>query len=273
MNLVTSESIKYAPYTKIVTSAIGKTSPMPLHTHTFFEFIIVLDGTLRNTVSGVTKELKKGSIQLIRPQDEHTMSMRNHTHRDVYVMPEDLQAICNCIDPALYDELCEKPLTVDFTVSDFDLKQLEMRLNFFNGAENHDARTLHAAHVSVVTELFHLWQQARISDSSNLPLWLDELLRHLSTEEYLTMSVSDVIASTNYSHGHVCREFKKFFGVSLNDYLTAQKFSYAKSLLCDSAVTIAEIAERLNYGSASNFVIAFKKRFGETPTKWRKNQS
>ena len=269
MRTVTYEEIRRSPYTKIVTSSTID-SPMPLHNHTFFEFIICLDGTIKNTVDSVTLELKKGDVQLIRPQDEHTMTLKNHTHRDVYVMPKEFKAICDCIDPTLYEELSKTPFVINFSVSDFDLQQLEMRLNFFNDADRYDERTLRAAHTSIVTELLHLWHQSRQSNSSDTPPWLDELSRQLNTEKFLTMSVSDIIASTNYSHGHVCREFKKYFGVALNDYLTAQKFAYAKSLLCNSEITIAEIAERLNYGSASNFVIAFKKRFGETPTKWRK---
>lgn len=267
MRILNQAEIRTTPYTKIVTS-----KNLPIHKHTFFEFIVCLDGTMKNCVNGETHVLKKGDVQLIRPQDEHYFTAKNHTHRDVYVMPKTLKAICDCIDTELYEEVFEKPLTVNFSVSDFDLKRLEMKLNFFNNAEDYDKRHVSAAHSSIVSELFYLWQQALLKNSRILPPWLDELSRLLSTEDFITKNVSDIIAATNYSHGHVCREFKKHFGISLNDYLTAQKFSFAKSLLCNNDISITEIADRLNYGSASNFVIAFKKRFGETPTQWRKNQ-
>jgi AraC-like DNA-binding protein len=269
--IVTNGDGKKAPHIKTVTS--NTAFSLSLQKHSFFKFIIVLDGTLTLTVNGKAKEIKRGRVQLLRPEEEYSLFARKHVHCEVSVFPNAMQAICECIHPDLYSELLEASLPVDFTVFDFDLKHLENRLNFFSAPDNQDENTLRAAHIAVVSELIHLWQQARIHTPSSLPAWLNELLRQLSTEEFLTMSVGDIIASTHYSHGHVCREFKKFFGVSLHDYLTDQKFSYGKSLLYSGTKTIAEIAELLNYDSTSNFVIAFKKRFGVSPTQWRKNQA
>lgn len=43
----------------------------------------------------------------------------------------------------------------------------------------------------------------------------------------------------------------------------------AQDLLADSALTIAQVAERLGYPQQAAFAQAFKQHTGTTPTAWR----
>jgi two-component system response regulator YesN len=80
------------------------------------------------------------------------------------------------------------------------------------------------------------------------------------------------VESTHYSHGYVCREFKKHVGKTLNEYVSDVKFSYAQAMLLNGETSVASVAEQLNYGSTTNFITAFKKKYGLTPAQWRKDQ-
>ncbi|MCM1182975.1 MAG: helix-turn-helix transcriptional regulator [Roseburia sp.] len=57
---------------------------------------------------------------------------------------------------------------------------------------------------------------------------------------------------------------------SFSDYVEEYKLSEAKRLLMETDLTVAEIAEKLNYTNAQNFIRFFNKSTGVTPGKFRK---
>ena len=57
---------------------------------------------------------------------------------------------------------------------------------------------------------------------------------------------------------------------SFSDYVEEYKLSEAKRLLTETGLTVAEIAEKLNYTNAQNFIRFFSKSTGVTPGKFRK---
>jgi AraC family transcriptional regulator len=86
------------------------------------------------------------------------------------------------------------------------------------------------------------------------PINLDELARMNSVSKY-----------------HFHRIFKEESGENLFDRISSVRLQKACSLLITNKFsTISEIAHKCGYSSHSSFIKAFKKRFGFTPTAWRK---
>ena len=266
MNILTSAEIEHTPYTKIIIS-----KKCPYHSHTFFEFTVCLDGSYTNIINGETINVTHGTVLLLRPQDKHYfINGENHTHRDVYVTPEKMKFFCDVIDENLYDTLSSNPLFINFKLTEHDLKLLEIKLNFFNHIKNKTPLALETAYASVVMDILRLWQQ---SFSEGYPEWLHKLINDLNSESFFTQSIEEIARSTNYSHGYVCREFKKYIGINLLQYVTDLKFSYAQALLLNNETSVSSVADKLNYSSTTNFINAFKKRFGVSPERWRKNKT
>ena len=61
-------------------------------------------------------------------------------------------------------------------------------------------------------------------------------------------------------------------GQTLQDYLADARFSYAIALLESGELSVAQIADRLGYNASSNFIIAFKNKFGVSPAQWIKQR-
>ncbi len=265
--LLDDREIAKNPYTRIV---ISKTCSH--HYHTFFEFTLCAKGRYRNCINDKWLDVTKGRLLLLRPQDRHYFAADGtHIFRDIYVSVEVMKAICNSINPTLYSEIESKSLLVDFQLSDLQLQLLENKLNFLNEPTNKSALSLDIRHRNIVMDIFDLWQQNAQTKQTNLPTWLSSLLTQIGTSENLNKTVDELIEDTHYSHGYICREFKKHIGQTLQNYLNDARFSYALSILAGDG-TIAEIAEKLGYSDTSNFIVAFKKHFGLTPAQWRKNK-
>ena len=107
----------------------------------------------------------------------------------------------------------------------------------------------------------------------NLPLWIRALLRRLEDIPFLIQKVKDIIVSTNYSHGYVNREFKRCMNISLKQYITNKKIEIASTLIVKTNLTLQAISDTLNFCTVSSLISAFKKAYGTTPAKYRKQNN
>jgi len=62
--------------------------------------------------------------------------------------------------------------------------------------------------------------------------------------------------------------FTRTVGVAPMEYLLAWRMEIAKQLLRQEGLPVAEVAERVGYGSASTFSIAFSRRVGQSPSRY-----
>jgi AraC family transcriptional activator of pyochelin receptor len=61
--------------------------------------------------------------------------------------------------------------------------------------------------------------------------------------------------------------FRALFGVSVIKYARQLRMEYARSLLRDHRLTVAEVSVRLGYHYPNHFAVAYKKYFGVTPSR------
>lgn len=62
--------------------------------------------------------------------------------------------------------------------------------------------------------------------------------------------------------------FTRMVGVSPMEYLLRWRMEIAKDLLSENELAVAEVAERVGYGSTSAFSVAFSRHVGEPPSKY-----
>ena len=97
---------------------------------------------------------------------------------------------------------------------------------------------------------------------------IDECIKN-HNDEALTLNA--LSKNLGYSMFHTTRKFKEISGMQLRNYLRKRKLAFALKEVRDSKKTILDIA--FDYGFSSNeaFTRAFKKVYGITPSKYRKN--
>ena len=85
-----------------------------------------------------------------------------------------------------------------------------------------------------------------------------------------SLSIEGLAAQFNISPSYFARLFKRTMFQTPYDFLTATRIYHAKTMLLDARLTIDSIALACGFHSASNFIHAFKKRTGMTPTQFRR---
>lgn len=83
------------------------------------------------------------------------------------------------------------------------------------------------------------------------------------------LRVSTVAEHFGYNRRYLSALFHSAAGISLKEYITQQKLEEAKYLLCDTNDTVIAIADKLGYNDCRNFMRAFKKHIGLTPSQYR----
>ncbi len=84
------------------------------------------------------------------------------------------------------------------------------------------------------------------------------------------ISIEELAQKVSLNRTTLQRIFKEMYGVTIFEYRTQVRMQESKNLLLDKNKTITEIAAVCGYANASKYSAAFRKRFGVTPTEWRK---
>lgn len=87
------------------------------------------------------------------------------------------------------------------------------------------------------------------------------------------IDASDIAASVNKHPKYAMTVFKKATGMTLNEYLTLLRISYAQSLLVQDKLTILDVAMESGFGSLSTFSQTFRKMTGHSPAAYRRSAS
>ena len=69
---------------------------------------------------------------------------------------------------------------------------------------------------------------------------------------------------------HLSREFRKYIGMTMQEYVIHLRLAYSKELLLYSKLSVAEIAYEAGMNYPSYFIRIFKAREGCTPEQYRK---
>lgn len=84
------------------------------------------------------------------------------------------------------------------------------------------------------------------------------------------IGVSNVASAINRSESYTMKLFREELGVTIGAMVTRCKLEEAKSLLTHSNISLLEISSYLCFSSQSYFQNQFKKQYGITPAKYRK---
>lgn len=109
-------------------------------------------------------------------------------------------------------------------------------------------------------------QQNIINHSFSSMADLQDYIRHNFQNDISVSTLADIFG---YNANYLSSVYKKLTGVSLVHFINQTRIAAAKTLLLDTADTIASIASRVGYSDSKYFIRVFRQVEGTTPLTYR----
>ncbi|MBP7902289.1 MAG: helix-turn-helix transcriptional regulator [Spirochaetes bacterium] len=99
---------------------------------------------------------------------------------------------------------------------------------------------------------------------------VDKAAEYINEKYSENISVRDIASVIALSPSHFSRIFKKETGLTPQEYLIRVRLDRAKSFLLRSRKSVTEIALQCGFSSSAHFSSSFIKRYGKTPSEFKK---
>ena len=130
----------------------------------------------------------------------------------------------------------------------------------------------------IMHNVFQNWMRsvARYLGTSSAPAAIPEnmlLARRYLDQKFTQKIVLDELASEVFlSRSHLCNQFRRYFGITIGNYVLRRRMSVAQRLLFDVNLRPGEIAVAVGFPDIYQFSKQFKKTFGMSPARYRRQQ-
>ena len=169
-----------------------------------------------------------------------------------------------------YKKFTENGFQIINCRKDFPMEQLFWRIIALHQKKNLTTELLTSSIINqILTELL-LQTSTNQADTLLIPDYIKSVAREIERNFKANLSLEYLETLCHTSRFHLSKEFKKYMGITIHEYLINTRISYAKELLKYSDLSVNEIAFESGMNNVSHFINLFKDREGKTPLAYRK---
>ncbi len=244
------------------------------HTHNYHEIYYLLSGNRRYFAGQTIYNVDAGDLVVIPKGTPHHMSSRAADNYERYVVyfsddffaplaeilgAKETHRFLNfgCVSiPSQYQPIMRKY---------FEEMEREAR------HENECSKLVESCALGNVAALALRYGKGAESDSAEKIEKIQEVARHIRENFNQEITLSDAAQMAFMEETYFSKQFKKMTGFGFSEYVTQIRMQQAEELLRNSKLSVGKIAELCGYSGSNYFGDAFKKRYGISPIKLRKN--
>jgi AraC-like DNA-binding protein len=245
----------------------GKTVMTTQHYHNVFELYFLEEGTCNYFIDDKCYEVQQGDIILIPEGTIHKTMYDDgfHTRRLI-------QCSKHYIPSAVLDQLSSMlHLYRNPSISDEILKLLNLIEAEYNSADSLSGEII-SNYVSLLFFMLVRNQSSRQHIESG-SIYATQTVNYIKAHYGSDITLAEIAKLNSVSPEHLSRIFKKKTGFGFSEYLTMVRLQKAEQMLrSEKNKTIAKIAYECGFNDSNYFSEKFKRSYGISPIKYRKNQ-
>lgn len=134
---------------------------------------------------------------------------------------------------------------------------------------NYDQTFLNYMTTSILCEIHNQFYVKDTQTSNAKRQIYNDIIDYVKSTLTKNIKVSDIAKHFGYNEKYLSHLFSTIENLSLKQYILQQKMELAKYMLTDTNDTINQIASALSFSDNHNFMKAFKKVVGLTPSEYR----
>lgn len=247
------------------------------HCHPFFEIYYVDRGNCRFMVENNIYDLRQGDFLLIPPDVLHYTRYLDGPCRKygIYFRSDDISPQVSAAMPGGSSFFQETRI---FQLPDAHHYQAELLLDRMLTEEKiEDSRTEAMLYLQLQELL--LFCSRNCSFLQDIPANIrttDRQIvlaaRYISDHYMEPISAADIASAAGFSPNYLSKRFREAAGIGVHEYLMFVRLQHAALDLVSTNDSITEIALRSGFSDSNYFKDAFKKKYGITPSAYRKSR-
>lgn len=226
------------------------------HSHDFYEWIIVMNGIGKQKINNRTVVMHKNDCVLLCPGDCHCFLEQSE---DCVVISMSVEKNEICQFENVFG-LSENRLRYFFTT--LSAKQVQSITNLYYISKEYEYKFFLANLIKIYIDGFN--------SNDTVPATLKSAMEQMNKHENLRGGAERFSELSQYSRSHLSRLMKKYFNVTIHEYIMNIRLETAYRLLIFSDTDAQILAETIGYDSFSHFCKVFKQKYGMTPAEVRK---
>ncbi len=264
------ERIKLTGIYSFFTLPCSNTYEFAGETHSFWELMYVISGSLCVSANEKVYHLSQGQMIFHQPLELHKFHVTSQEGANIFVMSYEAEG-------KLRDFFREKVFLLDQEQTDILIKLISYAESYADNSQTNYYRYLGAFQsVNLYSQKVSLFiQQLLLSlaeGNSITPFPEDEdSVLFTKTVQYMTehikenLSVSEIASVLHLSVSTLKRVFKKYAGLGVHKYFLKLKLKTAIELL-GNGYSVTSVASQLSFSSQGYFTNTFKREFGDLPS-------
>lgn len=249
----------------------------PYHYHEYIEILFFFSGEGIVWVNGKPNRFSKNDLIIINAERAHMLEIKKTAeYICIKAMPSILYSDERFCDEFRYvlPFLSEVQNEYFFTEDEANVLQAKRLLTEILKEWQSMDYGFELAIKSMLLEFFwrvlrYLRRHGSVAETAAIKPEIKKAILYL-TDRYATVTEKEVADLCHLSYHHFSYLFKKSIGKNFKDYLLDLKIRQAEKLLLSTEKSVTEIAQDINFSTASHFITQFKKKTGITPQKFRK---
>ena len=234
-----------------------------VHSHNAWEIYVHDGGKVSYSIDGELLPLERGDVVICRPGELHNCVYSSdtvHEYRCLWISVDPLTEQGRLISSSV----AKRKYSPEPAVS----RQIDAAYSALYESPINEQRRL-------ILRLIALIQGSEAAKSTPLhgpSRQLKNVIAYID-ENYSAIGSMAEVAEKNYiSLPTLNRTFRKYMGITPNDYLNLKRITKARALL-DEGLSVTDTAVQLGYSSCSYFIRLFKEQYGMTPYKYKNRLS
>lgn len=247
------------------------------HCHSFYEIYYVDRGNCRFMVENNIYDLRQGDFLLIPPDILHYTRYLDGPCKKygIYFRSRDISPQVSAAMPggsAFFQE------TRIFQLPDAHHYQAELLLDRMLTEEKiEDSRTEAMLYLQLQELLLFCSRNCSFLQETPANIRTTDrqivlAARYISDHYMEPISAADIASAAGFSPNYLSKRFREAAGIGVHEYLMFVRLQHAALDLVSTGDSITEIALRSGFSDSNYFKDAFKKKYGVTPSSYRKNR-
>ena len=236
----------------------------PLHVHNYLEIFLNISSDISFLVNNNLYPVPMGNAVISCPGDIHMGIFHKssvHEHVCIWIDADFTSPIFSFLRKEVFCPL--------FSFDEKTKKELQsLALSLFDICEKEGSELEKLSYLLRNLTIFEK-KTPRDDVQADIPETLQKVLNDIHENFAEIRCVNDILTSHFLSSATLTRWFRKYLHSSPREYLESVRLSNAAVLL-SNGYSVTDACMRSGFSDCSHFIVLFKKKFGETPLKYKK---